>query len=206
GMSLGKGLLTVQLCDGELYLDEGDVEFYLLFTGSTQRHLATTLKSSHATLQTICPSHNCCESVQVTLYAWWPGRPMEHVAEGHLCFVQDLAYDMAQFLVGATGQPDGLEGLLQLDECQVASCEREQLDYSLALALQHLALPKGWNLNNTETLLHFAARRGLPRVAAFLLQCPGGREALKLPNQKGETPFALAEARGYTQLQHLLTQ
>ncbi|XP_018594891.2 A-kinase anchor protein 13-like isoform X2 [Scleropages formosus] len=211
----GKGLLTVQLCDGELYLDEGDVEFYLLFTGSTQRHLATTLKSSHATLQTICPSHNCCESVQVTLYAWWPGRPMEHVAEGHLCFVQDLAYDMAQFLVGATGQPDGLEGLLQLDECQVASCEREQLDYSLALALQHLALPKGWNVLSLsldsepipqETLLHFAARRGLPRVAAFLLQCPGGREALKLPNQKGETPFALAEARGYTQLQHLLTQ
>ncbi|MFT7813943.1 A-kinase anchor protein 13-like isoform X1 [Arapaima gigas] len=209
----GESLLTVQLCDGELNLDEREVEFYLLFTGSTQRHLATTLRSSRATLQTICPSHDCCEPVQVTLCASRPGQPMEPVAEGRLCFVQDLAFDVAQILVGAAGQPDGLEGLLQLDECQLAPCE--QLDCNLTLALQHLALPQDWNVlgpstgsepTPQETLLHFAARRGLPRVAAFLLQRSGGREALRLPNRQGETPLSLAESRGHTQLQLLLSQ
>ncbi|KAI1889778.1 hypothetical protein AGOR_G00166440 [Albula goreensis] len=212
----GECLLTVQLCDEERFQDEEDVEFYLLFSGTTQRHLTSTLRISHVTLQAICPAHDCCESVQVTLCSAKPGRPVDTVAEERFQFVQDLAFDMAQFLVSTAGQDDGLEGALLLDECQIPLQECERLDESLALALRHLTLPEGWSVLGTnlgkdfvpapqETLLHFAARRGLRRVAVFLLQQPGGKEALKVPNKQGATPASVAENRGHRQLQQLLT-
>ncbi|KAJ8340272.1 hypothetical protein SKAU_G00349050 [Synaphobranchus kaupii] len=212
----GECLLTVQLCDEERFEDEEDVEFYLLFSGTTQRHLTSTLRISHVTLQAVCPAHDCCESVQVTLCSAKPGRPVDTVAEEHFQFVQDLAFDMAQFLVSTAGQDDGLEGAMMLDECQIPLQECERLDESLALALRHLALPQGWSVLGTnlskdtapapqETLLHFAARRGLRRVAVFLLQQPGGRDALRVPNKQGVIPASIAEKRGHCRLQQLLT-
>ncbi|KAL0155785.1 hypothetical protein M9458_050048, partial [Cirrhinus mrigala] len=51
----GECLLTVQLCEEECVEDEEDVEFYLLFAGTTQRHVSSTLKVSHVTLQAVCP-------------------------------------------------------------------------------------------------------------------------------------------------------
>ncbi|KAG7468181.1 hypothetical protein MATL_G00140090 [Megalops atlanticus] len=213
----GECLLTVQLCDEERFRDEEDVEFYLLFSGTTQRHLTTTLRISHVTLQAVCPAHNCCESVQVTLCSARPGHPVDTVAEDCFQFVQDLAFDMAQFLVSSAGQDEGLEGAMLLDECQIPLQECERLDESLALALRHLTLPEGWsvlgtNLSSTtahapqETLLHFAARRGLRQVAVFLLQQPGGREALRVPNKQGVTPAGVAEKKGHSHLHQLLTQ
>ncbi|KAM9503908.1 A-kinase anchor protein 13-like isoform 1-T1 [Salvelinus alpinus] len=219
----GKCLLTVQLGDGERL---EDVEFYLLFAGTTQRHLTSTLRISHVTLQAVCPAHDCCESVQVTLCSARSDGSVDPVAEERFQFVQDLAFDMAQFLVSAAGRADGLEGALLLDECQIPLQECERLDESLSLALRHLALPQGWsvlganvgtppgtNLDNSiaepaphETLLHFAARRGLRRVALFLLEQPGGREALRLPNKQGSTPVSVAEKRGHDQLQQLFTE
>ncbi|MFT7806705.1 A-kinase anchor protein 13-like isoform X6 [Arapaima gigas] len=213
----GECLLTVQLCDEDRFCDEEDVEFYLLFSGSTQRHLTSTLRISHVTLQAICPAHNCCESVQVTLCLAKPGGSVDLVAEQHFQFVQDLAFDMAQFLVSSAGRDDGLDGALLLDECQIPLLECEKLDKNLALALRHLALPEGWSVLGTnlgrdvepapqETLLHFAARRGLRQVAVFLLQQPGGREALRLPNRQGATPLRLAEKKGYKQLQQIFSR
>ncbi|KAJ8247507.1 hypothetical protein GJAV_G00247190 [Gymnothorax javanicus] len=212
----GECLLTVQLCDEERFEDEEDVEFYLLFSGTTQRHLTSTLRVSHVTLQAICPAHDCCESVRVTLCSSRPGRPVDTVSEECFQFVQDLAFDMAQFLVSTAGQDDGLEGAMMLDECQIPLQECERLDESLSLALRHLALPPGWSVLGTnlgsdtapapqETLLHFAARRGLRRVAVFLLQQPGGREALRVPNKQGAVPASIAEKRGHSHLQQLLT-
>ncbi|XP_055790458.1 A-kinase anchor protein 13-like isoform X6 [Salvelinus fontinalis] len=221
----GECLLTVQLGDEDNLEDEEDVEFYLLFAGTNQRHLTSTLRISHVTLQAVCPAHDCSESVQVTLCSARPGGSVDPVAEERFQFVQDLAFDMAQFLVSAAGQADGLEGALLLDECQIPLQECERLDDSLSLALRHLALPQGWsvlgtnmgtppgtNLDNSiaepsphETLLHFAARRGLRKVALFLLQQPGGREALRLPNKQGSTPVSVAEKRGHDQLQQLFT-
>eukprot|EP00063_Salmo_salar_P029482 XP_014004317.1 PREDICTED: A-kinase anchor protein 13-like isoform X3 [Salmo salar] len=222
----GECLLTVQLGDGERLEDEEDVEFYLLFAGTTQRHLTSTLRISHVTLQAVCPAHDCCESVQVTLCSARSDGSVDPVAEERFQFVQDLAFDMAQFLVSAAGRADGLEGALLLDECQIPLQECERLDESLSLALRHLALPQGWSilganvgtppgtdLDNSiaepgphETLLHFAARRGLRRVALFLLEQPGGREALRLPNKQGSTPVSVAEKRGHNQLQQLFTE
>lgn len=49
-------MLTVQLDDDDMgEEEEEEVEFYLLFLGSTQRHLTSTLRVSHVTLQAVCP-------------------------------------------------------------------------------------------------------------------------------------------------------
>uniref|UniRef100_A0A672T065 Uncharacterized protein n=1 Tax=Sinocyclocheilus grahami TaxID=75366 RepID=A0A672T065_SINGR len=206
----GKCVLTVQLCDeGE----QGEVQFFLLFTGSAQRHLTSTLKVNHATLQAVCPAHNCCESVLVTLCSAGPDGNIHTLATDHLHFVQDLAFDMAQFLVSAVGQTNLLEEALLLDEHQIPLQECEKLDQSLSLALKHIMLPPGWSLlgNSTrlepqETLLHFAARRGLLKVARFLLKQPGAREALSLCNKQGSTPVVIAQSRGHTALLELFSR
>ncbi|XP_041650211.1 A-kinase anchor protein 13 isoform X2 [Cheilinus undulatus] len=225
----GRCVITVQLSDEELAGDEEGVDYFLLFTGSTQRHLTSTLRSSHDTLQALCPAHDCCEMVLVTLCSASRGVPdapeapmpclglVASLAEQRFSFVQDLAFDMAQFLVSTAGREDGLDGALLLDECQIPLQECERLDESLALALHHLALPPGWSLlgnkltNNTdldpqETLLHFSARRGLYRVTHFLLQRSGAKEALRLANRQGHTPCAIAAQRGHDHLLKLLTE
>lgn len=72
-----------------------------------------------------------------------------------MCFVQDLALDMAQFLVSAVDQEEGTEGALLLNECHIPLQECEKMDQSLALAFEHLTLPPEWSLlgdNNGETL------------------------------------------------------
>uniref|UniRef100_A0A8C2CCP3 Phorbol-ester/DAG-type domain-containing protein n=1 Tax=Cyprinus carpio TaxID=7962 RepID=A0A8C2CCP3_CYPCA len=210
----GKCVLTVQLCDEALGEGEqGEVQFFLLFTGSAQRHLTSTLKLNHATLQAVCPAHNCCESVLVTLCSAGPDGNIHTLATEHLHFVQDLAFDMAQFLVSAVGQTNLLEEALLLDEHQIPLQECEKLDQSLSLALKHITLPPGWSLlgNRTrlepqETLLHFAARCGLLKVARFLLKQPGAREALSLCNKQGSTPVVIAQSRGHTALLELFSR
>ncbi|XP_039514843.1 A-kinase anchor protein 13 isoform X2 [Pimephales promelas] len=209
----GKCVLTVQLCDEALREGEqGEVQFFLWFTGSSQRHLTSTLKLNHGTIQAVCPAHNCCESVLVTLCSAGRDGYVHTLATEHLHFMQDLAFDMAQFLVSAVGQTDILEEALLLDEHQIPLQECEKLDQGLSLALRHLTLPPGWSLlgNNTrlepqETLLHFAARRGLLKVASFLLKQPGAREALNLCNKQGATPVVIAESRGHTALLELFS-
>ncbi|KAM4744287.1 A-kinase anchor protein 13 isoform 2-T4 [Anableps anableps] len=225
----GRCVVTVQLSDEELAADDRGVDYFLLFAGSTQRHLTSTLRSSHDTLQALCPAHDCCEVVLVTLCSATQTtsrdsedpvscpRCVAPLAEHGFSFVQDLAFDMAQFLVSTAGRPDGLDGALLLDKCQIPVQECERLDESLALALHHLVLPPGWSLlgskqaNSTglspqETLLHFSARRGLSRVTRFLLQQPGAREALQLVNKEGHTPAAIAALRGHEHLHELLTK
>ncbi|GLD55556.1 A-kinase anchor protein 13 isoform X1, partial [Lates japonicus] len=229
GFWSGQCVITVQLADEELAADEEGVDYFLLFAGSTQRHLTSTLRSSHDTLQAVCPAHDCCEAVLVTLCSVSRGVPDAPVdpkthlgrvallAEHRFNFVQDLAFDMAQFLVSTAGRADGLDGALLLDECQIPLQECERLDESLALALHHLVLPPGWSLlgnkqtnstdlNPQETLLHFSARRGLFRVAHFLLRQPGAREALQLANRQGHTPSAIAALRGHGRLYELFTK
>ncbi|XP_060784480.1 A-kinase anchor protein 13 isoform X2 [Neoarius graeffei] len=215
----GECVLTVQLSEEECVEDDEDVEFYLLFSGSTQRHLSTTLRLSHVTLQAVCPAHDRDETVQVTLCQARPGGSVDPVAEERFQFVHDLALEMAHFLISATAHGGGLEEALLLTDSHSPVEECERLDETLTLALKHLPLPPGWSVLgpdfNThsptdfsphETLLHFAARRGLRRVALFLLQQPGGRDALRLANRHGHTPARVAQSRGHTQLQHLLSE
>ncbi|XP_047666584.1 A-kinase anchor protein 13 isoform X3 [Tachysurus fulvidraco] len=208
----GSCVLTVQLGDGEL-CEREDAEFFLIFTGSTQRHVSSTLRISHDTLQLVCPAHDRCESVVVSLYSGGSDGLVHHPSSEQMCFVQDLALDMAQFLLGTVGEVKGTEGALLLNECQIPLLECEKLDQSLALAIKHLTLPPDWSLlgdsnalEPQETLLHFAARRGLQRVASFLLKQPGARQALALPNREGATPATLAQGCGHSAMLELLTQ
>ncbi|KAK3533714.1 hypothetical protein QTP70_023967 [Hemibagrus guttatus] len=158
-------------------------------------------------------AHDRCESVVVTLFSEGPDGLVHHLSSEQMCFVQDLALDMAQFLLSAVGQDKGTEGALLLNECHIPLQECEKLDQSLALAFKHLTLPPDWSLlqdsndlEPQETLLHFAARRGLQRVASFLLQQPGARHALTLPNREGATPATLAQSCGHSSLLELLIQ
>ncbi|XP_034541586.1 A-kinase anchor protein 13 [Notolabrus celidotus] len=242
----GECVLTVQLddedvCPTDKEEEEEKAEFYLLFSGSTQRHVSSTLRVSQVTLQAVCPAHNVCEQVLVTLCVARHGGPVDKESQETFCFVQDLALDMAHFLLDST---DPQEALL-LEEQQIPLKECEKLDQSLALALKHLSLPPnrtapveaqtGTSLTETQThkdretrgdtgndvsalldsstaeaqvkqlcsLLHLAARHGLLAVASYVLQQPGGREALRKTDTRGETAAREAERRGHEQLLEL---
>ncbi|XP_051239077.1 A-kinase anchor protein 13 isoform X3 [Dicentrarchus labrax] len=260
----GECVLSVELNDDDACWaerEEEEVEFYLLFSGSTQNHLTSTLRVSHVTLQAVCPAHNVCEQVLVKLCFARPGGPVDTHSQETFCFVQDLALDMAHFLLESTAPQEAL----LLDDEQIPLKECEKLDQSLALALKHLTLPqrtapshahtqtdvdrqmvnltlavgapdththRNTNTLNAEThketrnevptlldscsavsqsqqlssLLYLAASHGLRTVASFLLQQPGGREALRRPSAQGLTPACLAESRGHQKLVDLFTQ
>jgi len=69
-----------------------------------------------------------------------------------------------------------------------------------------LSSPAASQCQQLSRLLHLAAGHGLRTVAEFLLQQPGGREALRRPNARGLTAARLAESRGHGQLAELFTQ
>ncbi|KAI3371769.1 hypothetical protein L3Q82_024322 [Scortum barcoo] len=175
---VGECVLTVHLDDDDVCCADGEeegeeeMEFYLLFSGSTQRHLTSTLQVSHVTLQAVCPdeswriinnvtclklpqairlsyvwrnnlsvcvcvAHNVCEQVLVTLCLARRGGPVDTHSQETFCYVQDLALDMAHFLLDNTAPQEAL----LLDDKQIPLKECEKLDQSLALALKHLTLP-----------------------------------------------------------------
>lgn len=51
----GRCVVTVQLTEEEVAADDGGVDYFLFFVGSTQQHLTSTLRSNHDTLQALCP-------------------------------------------------------------------------------------------------------------------------------------------------------
>ncbi|XP_011138035.2 phosphoinositide 3-kinase adapter protein 1 isoform X1 [Harpegnathos saltator] len=101
-----------------------------------------------------------------------------------------------------------------------SSTDREQLDNWMVHAFQK-NIPPHFNLLSTPsglvpthkkhtspeespTLLHFAARFGLEKLAWQLLECPGGDLACDLRNISEMTPADLAEQGGHTRLAHQL--
>ncbi|XP_074173494.1 A-kinase anchor protein 13 isoform X5 [Rhinolophus sinicus] len=210
----GDCVVTVLLAEEDRV--EDDVVFYLVFSGSTLHHCASTRKVSSNKLETIAPGHDCCETVKVQLCASKEGVPVFVVAEEDFEFVQDEAYDAAQFLATSAGNQQALNFTRFLDRSGPPSADVNALDEKVALAFRHLKLPAEWNVLGTEqtlhdggpreTLMHFAVRLGLLRLAWFLLQKPGGRGALSIHNQEGATPVSLALERGYHKLHQLLTE
>ncbi|KAK2841770.1 hypothetical protein Q5P01_011970 [Channa striata] len=218
----GECLLTVQLDDEDVRRaeEEDEVEFYLLFSGSAQRHVSSTKRVSRITLEAACPAHNVCEPVSVTLCLARPGATVDTHSQETFCFVQDLAFDMARYLLDNTAP----EEALLLDD----QLECEKLDERLALALKHLSLAhhsthtithgEEWTCASARldsadsqsqqlsSLLHLAASRGLRTVGSFLLQQPGARQALKRTNAWGQTPACVAQSKGHEQLVELFTQ
>uniref|UniRef100_A0A8C5UIH5 A-kinase anchoring protein 13 n=1 Tax=Malurus cyaneus samueli TaxID=2593467 RepID=A0A8C5UIH5_9PASS len=193
-----------------------DVVFYLVFTGSTVQHCTSTRKINPGSLETISPGHDCCETVKVALCASREGHPVLVVAEESFQFVQDEAYDAAQFLATCAGNQQALNFTRFLDRSRPPAADVDFLDEKVALAFRHLKLPAEWNVLGAEqslsenipreTLMHFAVRLGLLRLTWFLLQQPGGRGALSIHNNEGATPVSLALERGYQKLHQLLTE
>ncbi|XP_054387779.1 A-kinase anchor protein 13 isoform X10 [Pongo abelii] len=214
GRKSGDCVVTVLLAEEDKV--EDDVVFYLVFLGSTLHHCTSTRKVSSDTLETIAPGHDCCETVKVQLCASKEGLPVFVVAEEDFHFVQDEAYDAAQFLATSAGNQQALNFTRFLDQSGPPSGDVNSLDKRLVLAFRRLKLPAEWNVLGTdqslhdagprETLMHFAVRLGLLRLTWFLLQKPGGRGALSIHNQEGATPVSLALERGYHKLHQLLTE
>ncbi|XP_021053346.1 A-kinase anchor protein 13 isoform X5 [Mus pahari] len=210
----GDCVVTVLLAEEDKV--EDDAIFYLIFSGSTLYHCTSTRKVSSDTLETIAPGHDCCETVKVLLCASREGLPVFVVAEEDFHFVQDEAYDAAQFLATSAGNQQALNFTRFLDRSGPPSRDVNSLDEKVALAFRHLKLPAEWNVLGTdhtlhdggprETLMHFAVRLGLLRLTWFLLQKPGGRGALSIHNKEGATPVSLALERGYHKLHQLLTE
>uniref|UniRef100_A0A8C3LI65 A-kinase anchoring protein 13 n=1 Tax=Chrysolophus pictus TaxID=9089 RepID=A0A8C3LI65_CHRPC len=213
-LSSGDSVITVQLTEEDKV--EDDVVFYLIFTGSTVQHCTSTRKINPGSLETISPGHDCCETVKVALCASKEGRPVLVVAEESFKFIQDEAYDAAQFLATYAGNQQALNFTRFLDQSRPPAADVDILDEKVALAFRHLKLPAEWNVLGTdqslneniprETLMHFAVRQGLLRLTWFLLQQPGGRGALSIHNRDGATPVSLALERGYQKLHQLLTE
>ncbi|XP_048173342.1 A-kinase anchor protein 13 isoform X4 [Corvus hawaiiensis] len=210
----GDSVITVQLTEEDKV--EDDVVFYLVFTGSTVQHCTSTRKINPGSLETISPGHDCCETVKVALCASREGHPVLVVAEESFQFVQDEAYDAAQFLATCAGNQQALNFTRFLDRSRPPAADVDFLDEKVALAFRHLKLPSEWNVLGAdqslteniprETLMHFAVRLGLLRLTWFLLQQPGGRGALSIHNNEGATPVSLALERGYQKLHQLLTE
>ncbi|KAJ7397856.1 A-kinase anchor protein 13 [Pitangus sulphuratus] len=164
----------------------------------------------------LIPCHDCCETVKVALCASREGHPVLVVAEESFQFVQDEAYDAAQFLATCAGNQQALNFTRFLDRSRPPAADVDFLDEKVALAFRHLKLPAEWNVLGAdqslteniprETLMHFAVRLGLLRLTWFLLQQPGGRGALSIHNNEGATPVSLALERGYQKLHQLLTE
>ncbi|XP_068131259.1 A-kinase anchor protein 13 [Hyperolius riggenbachi] len=207
----GECVLTVHL--NKRSKRRADV-FYLLFTGSTQRHVASTRRLNAATLQSVAPAHDCCEIVTVSLCASKKGSVVV-LAEDHFEFIHDEAFDSAQFLAANATNQQALNFARFLISAQPCPQDVTTLDKKITLAFKSLQLPSGWNVLGEapltdglkqETLLHFAARLGLSRLSKFLLQQPGGKTALTVSNSEGATPARLALERGFGELAHLFSE
>ncbi|XP_039214864.1 A-kinase anchor protein 13 isoform X4 [Crotalus tigris] len=211
----GDCIITILLTEDDR-VESDDVIFYLVFTGSALQHYTSTRKLDSGRLETIAPGHDCCETVKVSLCATKQGHPLLVVAEESLQFVQDEAYDAAQFLASCAGNQQALNFTRFLDRSRPPAGDLDFLDEKVTLAFRHLKLPTEWNVLGTdpnlnenvprETLLHFAARLGLLRLTWFLLKQPGGRSAVSVPNSEGATPVSLALERGYQKLHHILNK
>ncbi|XP_072554502.1 A-kinase anchor protein 13-like isoform X4 [Paramormyrops kingsleyae] len=207
----GDRVLTIQLCHEELQGDQAQADFYLLFSGSTQRHLTSTCRSGPDTLQAICPSHDRCEPVQVTLFALRLGHPAALVAQASFSFTQDLAFNKEQFPVNPAGQAGGQVGAPLLAKPHVPLREHEWLDEGRTIASCRTDLPEscsvpGCHLNTgsdpipQETVPHTAPRPKSPPWQ------PADHEAPGLANEQAPPPLSLVETGDQGQPQHLLIQ
>lgn len=79
---------------------------------------------------------------------------MSVVAEEDFEFVQDEAYDAAQFLATSAGNQQALNFTRFLDRSGPPSTDVNSLDEKVALAFRHLKLPAEWNVLGTDQTLH----------------------------------------------------
>ncbi|XP_011156568.2 uncharacterized protein LOC105193712 isoform X2 [Solenopsis invicta] len=95
----------------------------------------------------------------------------------------------------------------QLDNWMVHAFQKNIPPYFNLLSTPNGVVPTYKNCTSSEenpTLLHFAARFGLEKLAWQLLECPGADLACDLKNISDLTPADLAEQAGHARLAHQL--
>uniref|UniRef100_UPI00398EEB82 A-kinase anchor protein 13 n=1 Tax=Pristiophorus japonicus TaxID=55135 RepID=UPI00398EEB82 len=191
----GEYVLSVLL--GDEHTVEEDVTLYLLFSGSSQRHLTSTQRVDQNTLQTVAPAHNCCETVKVVLCASKEGFPISVLAEENFQYVQNAAFDMAQFLVSSAGSQEALNAIRIIDNFRVSSNNVALLDKNLTLEVQHLVLPPTWNVLGPDTKL--PAVRAITAAASedeFWAAASGAGRRGKKKNLPFSSPLRCRFGRG----------
>lgn len=81
------------------------------------------------------------------------GHPVLVVAEESFQFVQDEAYDAAQFLATCAGNQQALNFTRFLDRSRPPAADVDFLDEKVALAFRHLKLPTEWNVLGADQSL-----------------------------------------------------
>uniref|UniRef100_A0A673N2L7 DBB domain-containing protein n=1 Tax=Sinocyclocheilus rhinocerous TaxID=307959 RepID=A0A673N2L7_9TELE len=172
------------------------------FSGNKQRVRVKPVNWNESTLKVTAPDFTAGHVI-VTLYS-------KGLVKGNACLqYYTIMEDIAHFLQQAA---DPVKFMCQA--FQVSSLEK--LDQTLASGLMRKMPTGGFqglqcdqspcHSEDIPTLLHFAAQHGLRDLASALLQCPGSRQALKIPNSHGHTPLDLAHVHGHNQLYILLQE
>lgn len=122
----------------------------------------------------LCPAgHDCCETVKVSLCATKQGHPVLVVAEDNFQFIQDEAYDAAQFLASCAGNQQALNFTRFLDRSRPPAEDVNFLDEKVVLAFRHLKLPAEWNvLGADHNLSGELLKLGVCRPWFFILLDP----------------------------------
>ncbi|KAK1887589.1 A-kinase anchor protein 13, partial [Dissostichus eleginoides] len=222
----GECVLTVHLEEDDVCRAEDEeekVEFYLLFSGSTQRHLTSTLRVSHVTLQAVCPAHNVCEQVLVTLCWVQPDGAVDSRSQETFCFVQEcerLDKSLALALRHLRTRP-GIHTHSGRDGHDNDTHDETSTDVStggLYLAPSYLmSQPPPSNCCSSPpssgafspAALRPAAPGSQSRSAhggSVPPAAAGGPPGSEDPNARGLTAACVAQSRGHEQLLELFTQ
>ncbi|XP_016124973.1 B-cell scaffold protein with ankyrin repeats-like [Sinocyclocheilus grahami] len=175
------------------------------FSGNKQRVRVKPVNWNESTLKVTAPDFTAGHVI-VTLYS-------KGLVKGIACLqYYTIMEDIAHFLQQAADPV-----MFMCQAFQVSSLEK--LDQTLASGLMRTMPTGGFqglqcdqspagecHSEDIPTLLHFAAQHGLRDLASALLQCPGSRQALKIPNSHGHTPLDLAHVHGHNQLYILLQE
>ncbi|XP_076328813.1 rho guanine nucleotide exchange factor 28-like isoform X3 [Tachypleus tridentatus] len=191
-------------------LDEG--KFYFVFLGSKLRHVTparTTWNPDSLTLSSHIPAHDKAEPVCLTAYVTYLGEERS-ISSSKFEYVSDSAHQMAAFLSDSVNNCDALSELEQVCEerFNLTTEAQANLDSRLTAAFKALHRSSDWSivgsrskeLEQQETLLHFAARLGLRQMMEELLTLPGSLLALHTPNLDGFLPDDVASSTGFLEL------
>ncbi|XP_042081295.1 A-kinase anchor protein 13 isoform X5 [Haplochromis burtoni] len=203
----GDCVLTVQLDEDE----EKEADFYLIFSGSTQRHVSSTLRVSHVTLQAMCPGHNVCEQVLVTLCLARPDGSVDTHSQQTFSFIQSpeeaesLALKHVSQSHRRTAPQAPCSTHTDVQKGTVTVTDTTRPDTRMDVASFWSSCPAVCEHQQPSSLLQLAASHGLKTAPTFLLQQPAGKEALRRTNTQGSAPACLAKSRGKQPLLELFT-
>ncbi|XP_033750595.1 A-kinase anchor protein 13-like isoform X3 [Pecten maximus] len=215
----GGGTIQLDLTGHQQLIDQLNVHLFLVFEGELQRHLTVLKHYKDNHYFSIIPAHHREESVQLSILCFH-GNECSILGGSPFRFYYDSAFYMAQFLVESVYNVTALDDLelIRSDYFDLSNEILDTLDDRLQKALNFLDIPDWWHLlgstsplenpdNQTrETLLHFTARLGLNKVTLLLLNKPGSKQCLSIPNRHGNLPRDVAAEQGYTNLCEILTE